>query len=273
MVKAKNKKKKPFYRELIDLILIIGFLFVIFRPLVWEPFIVPSESMLPAIEVGDQISVSKSSYGWSKYSPVLFSYPFVPKGRLQIVGKEPERGDIVVFKNFKAEPGKQTMIKRLIGMPGDTIALKNNIVYINGKALEREKIAGDFYQSVFIGEGKEVKIPSQRYYEILPNGRKYIVYQIKDNFNPYANLSERVIEDGHYFFMGDNRDRSKDSRAYGTIEESYILGKANIIITSNPQKLLTWPPNIKWPFSFRLDRSFRSLYKTGDYDQYYPKHK
>ena len=173
---------------------------LVLRVLLFQPFTIPSASMEPNLYQGDYIIVSKFSYGWSKHS-IPFSPPIFD-GR--ILGKAPKRGDIVVFK-LPRDP-KIDYIKRLIGLPGDQVQVRGGVVYINGKQLERKEIA-----PVLGADGYGMTRSIQRFEETNPEGRKYATQDYGPD-NDADNTGVYVVPKGCYFFMGDNRDNSLDSR-------------------------------------------------------------
>jgi signal peptidase I len=172
---------------------------LVLRVLLFQPFTIPSASMEPNLYQGDYIIVSKFSYGWSKHS-IPFS-PGLFDGR--IMGHAPKRGDIVVFM-LPRDP-KIDYIKRLIGLPGDQVQVRGGVVYINGKALARQPLAPAMVNT---GYGT---IRADRFEETNPEGRKYAT----QDYGPDSdadNTGVYVVPKGCYFFMGDNRDNSLDSR-------------------------------------------------------------
>jgi signal peptidase I len=176
-------------------------IFLVLRTLVFQPFTIPSASDEPNFLQGDYIIVSKAAYGWSKHSiplsPPLFS------GR--IFARAPQRGDVVVFKLPRVLDGHVDYIKRLIGLPGDRIQVKNGVVYINGTAIPRTELAPG------MGDVQSGYAPVQRYMETASNGRQYIIQQDGTD-GPADNTGVYVVPPHCYFVMGDNRDNSLDSR-------------------------------------------------------------
>jgi signal peptidase I len=214
------------------------FLALIFRSVAYEPFHIPSGSMLPTLQVGDYIFVSKLSYGYSRYSfPFGVSIPYF-EGRV-LEDKAPERGDVIVFR-LPSNPGID-YIKRLIGLPGDTIRMIDGVLYINDKAVEMERI-GDYQEHMEDGGIKSVR----RYMETLPNGVKHWVLDERPygNIDPSGfdsdNTSTYIVPEGHYFFMGDNRDNSVDSRYQvdgpGFVPAENLVGRADVIVVSFNQE-------------------------------------
>jgi signal peptidase I len=196
--------------------------------------------------VGDYLFVSKFSYGYSR-----FSLPFGPpvfSGRLFF--RSPERGDVVVFK--LPTDNSTDYIKRVIGLPGDHIQMKNGILFINGQPVPRRRIQDYLYQ-----EGPGMTIPLAQYIETLPNGVQHRIIEMGDN-GPLDNTQEYVVPPGDYFMMGDNRDNSTDSRVLsqvGYVPGENIIGKAQIIFFSIRDDTHAWEV-WRWPWSVRLDRLF-----------------
>ena len=220
------------------------------RVFFYQPFNIPSGSMKETLLIGDYLFVSKLSYGYSK-----FSFPFSPdlfSGR--IFGAEPKRGDVVVFK--LPRDNSTDYIKRVIGLPGDEIQMKNGQLFINGQAVPKVR-DGEFVT-------REDGIPSRHipvYDETLPNGVKYKVLDSDPN-GPYDNTGVYKVPEGHYFMMGDNRDNSTDSRvrsAVGFVPFENLVGRAEVIFFSakvdEPDALRWWSP-WTWPFDIRWDRFF-----------------
>lgn len=185
----------------------------------YEPFHIPSGSMLPTLEIGDYLLADKSAYGYSKYS-----IPFNPplwEGR--IFSHTPKRGDIVVF-DLPSNPSI-AYIKRVIGFPCDTIQMKNGIVYLNGKKLEQKEIG-----TIEIPDNTSGDTSATLLSETLPDGSNHNILNIKDN-DVLDNTDIYTVPEHHYFLMGDNRDQSQDSRVLkkvGYVHEDLIIGKASI---------------------------------------------
>jgi signal peptidase I len=183
------------------LIMVFVLVFLVLRSFIFQPFTIPSASDEPNFLQGDYIIVSKWSYGWSKHS-----FPFSPplfSGR--VFFNAPQRGDVVVFKLPRALDGRVDYIKRLVGLPGDRIQVKNGVVYINGKPIPRTQLAPG------MGDVQAGYAPVQRYMETASNGRRYIVQQDGQD-GPADNTGVYVVPPHCYFMMGDNRDNSLDSR-------------------------------------------------------------
>ena len=222
---------------------------IVIRSIIVQPFYIPSSSMEPTLLIGDRIFVTKYSYGYSKHS-----FPFSPnifKGRF--LEKKPIRGDLVVFKT--PADNRTDYIKRLIGLPGDNIIFKSGEIFLNGKKILRKKLNKNF--KINCGN---FKFQVDAYEEILPNGVRYnAVYNSQGTL---MNSENFIVPENHYFFLGDNRDCSKDSRflsSVGYVNFDNLVGKAKFIFFSNNtlegSVLKIWNLNN----SFRLDRLFKIL--------------
>ena len=172
---------------------------IVIRSLIIQPFYIPSSSMEPNLLVGDRLFVTKYSYGYSKHS-----FPFSPpifKGRFLF--SEPNRGDVIVFKT--PADNRTDYIKRLIGLPGDKIQFIDSNLYINNSEVLKSRLSSN--DKIFCGKRK---IDVFTFEEVLPNKKKYISVYLKDF--PFQNSNIFNVPKDHYFFLGDNRDCSKDSR-------------------------------------------------------------
>ena len=219
----------------------------ILRTLFFQPFTIPSESMRPQLLVGDYLIANKFAYGYSHYS-LPFSPPLF-KGR--ILAHQPKRGDIVVFK--WPRDNKTDYIKRLIGLPGDTVQVRNGHLILNGTPVKSE-----FVGEEMIEEHRGGSRVVSRIRETLPNGHSYITYNMVDG-GRYDNTPEYRVPAGHYFMMGDNRDNSLDSRDWGFVPAQNLVGRGEIILVSvnfNFRLLKPWT----W-YNFR-PRVFVSLRKS-----------
>jgi len=217
---------------------------VVIRTFLFQPFNIPSSSMVPTLLIGDYLFVSKYSYGFSKHSipgsPSLFS------GR--ILGSEPQRGDVIVFK----WPGDQSTdyIKRLIGLPGDHVQMKENLLYINGTAVKKVSIGTEKGDA---GAGMTEEF--LYFNEELPGGKVHLSQDKKNYFNVMGrNTPDFVVPPGNFFFMGDNRDNSSDSRfevpyGVGMVPYENLVGRAEVIffsIDGSSWKLWEWPWSVRW---------------------------
>ena len=201
--------------------------------------------MEPTLLVGDRIFVSKFSYGYSKHS-FPFSLPLINE---RVLFSEPELGDIIVFKT--PENLRIDYIKRLVGLPGDKIQMIDGILHINDIPVKRKKIRSET-KLINNGQIRNVLV----YEETLPNN---VSYETFDMGNTRAdNTSEIFIPEDSYFFMGDNRDNSKDSRFVGSVPKNNLVGKAQIIFfaTEGGSTILEfW----RWPFDIQIDRLFKMI--------------
>jgi signal peptidase I len=225
------------------------FIALVIRSLFFQPFFIPSSSMEPNLLIGDRLFVSKYTYGYSRHS-----FPFSPKIlNKRIFNKKPERGDVVVFKT--PSDNRTDYIKRLVGLPGDTIQIINKDLYINGKKLKKEKIK--HHKNVNCGNGN---FSVDAYNETFPNGKKYIaVYRKSGTMN---NTDLFTVPKKNYFFMGDNRDCSKDSRylsSVGYVKDENLVGKARVIFLSNDTKKGSFFTFWKWPKSIRFNRFLKKI--------------
>ena len=205
--------------------------------------------MEPNLLVGDRLFVSKYSYGYSRHS-LPFSPNFTNKRYLV---KNPERGDIIVFKT--PADNRTDYIKRLIGMPGDTIQFIDGNIYLNNQKLQRNRI-----ETVIDISCGDKKINVNMFEEALPNGVKYLAVYRKEG--SMQNTDKFVVPNDHYFFMGDNRDCSKDSRFLGSVgyvSFNNFVGRARLIFFSNDRKKGNFFKFWKWQKSIRIDRFFNKI--------------
>jgi len=222
---------------------------LVVRTVAYEPFNIPSGSMVPTLLIGDYLFVSKFSFGYSRYS-LPFGLPLF-SGR--IFFRSPERGDVVVFK--LPTDNSTDYIKRLIGLPGDRIQMKAGNLYINEQLVPRKRIEDYLYQ-----EGNGAVIPLTQYIETLPNGREHRIIKMGDN-GPLDNTQVYSVPPGDYFMMGDNRDNSQDSRvlsAVGYVPAENLIGRAEFIFFSTDGSARLWE-FWKWPFAIRYSRLFRGV--------------
>ncbi len=236
-------KRKPEGKfEFVKTILIAGALALGFRSLLFEPFNIPSGSMIPTLLVGDYLFVSKYSYGYSRYS---FPFGVAPiDGR--IFESQPERGDVAVFRQPKNE--SVAFIKRIVGLPGDRIQVTDGVLRINDVLVNRSKKG-----IATATDGYDV-IKFVVYEETLPNGRSYVIQEKSDN-DMLDNTSVYEVPPGHYFMMGDNRDNSRDSRAasVGMVPAENLIGRAERLFFSHNGSASLWQI-WKWPFAIRYGR-------------------
>lgn len=240
---------KNFFKENIKTIFYAIIIAIFIRSIFFQPFYIPSSSMEPNLLVGDRLFVSKYSYGFSKHS-----FPFSPnlfKGR--ILFSEPERGDVVVFKT--PADNRTDYIKRLIGLPGDEIQFFDGNLYLNNNQILKTK-KNIKNLEVFCGEEVMDVIA---YDEKLPNGYTYTAVYRKEG--SFKNSDKYIVPKNHYFFLGDNRDCSKDSRylnSVGYVNELNLVGKARIIFFSTDKKvgnifqIWKWFKIVQWNRFFNI---------------------
>lgn len=250
-LQAKGDSEQGWFGEWIKTILVAVIIAIIFRSFFIQPFSIPTQSMVPTLQVGDYLFVQKWTYGYSRSS-----FPFRPaifEGR--IWGDAPERGDIAVFKAHHAN--YIDFIKRVIGLPGDRIQMRNGQLYINDQPVERKRISNfEYWQQ---RDGAE--FPVARYVETLPNGVSYEVLDLT-NANASDNTPIFIVPEGHYFMMGDNRDNSADSRyitGLGFVPAEDLVGKAVYRWISVKQGGAFWQV-----WDWRPERMFESLDKLSD---------
>lgn len=238
--------------EIIKTVAVALLIALFLRVLLFQPFTIPSASEEPNLYEGDYVIVTKFDYGWSRHS-IPFSPPLF-EGR--ILSKAPERGDIIVFK--LPRDGRTDYIKRLIGVPGDRVQMRQGLLYLNGQPVERR-------QTELVTEtgGSGLVRPVARVEETLPGGRRYMT----NDFGADGDLDdtpEVIVPPGHYFFMGDNRDNSADSRlptaiGVGLVPEENLVGKARLV-------LLSWSPGASlfkpwtWVLNLRPSRFGKVLH-------------
>jgi signal peptidase I len=230
---------------------------LVVRTVAYEPFNIPSGSMVPTLLTGDYLFVSKFSYGYSRYS-LPFGLPLF-SGRITLpFSHPPQRGDVAVFK--LPTDTSTDYIKRIVGLPGDHIQVRHGILYINDQAAARHP-AGDYEYE----ENGVVGVLHQ-YVESLPRGPgepplEHPIIKVGDN-GPLDNTPVYDVPPGHYFGMGDNRDNSQDSRvlsAVGYIPAENLVGKAQFLFFST-DGWARWWEIWKWPFSIRYSRLFHGVH-------------
>ena len=218
------------------------------RSLLIQPFYIPSSSMEPNLLVGDRLFVTKTSYGYSRHS-----FPFSPPiFNDRILFKEPNMGDVIVFKT--PADNRTDYIKRLIGKPGDMIQFINGDLFINNNQIFKTIISKN--ETLFCGPQK---IQVTLYEEKLPNGKTYIASYRNDFIFP--NTEKYIVPNEHYFFLGDNRDCSKDSRfnEVGFVHENNLVGKAQILFFSSDPRIGSIFNFFKWNTSLRVNRFFKKI--------------
>ena len=240
---------KKFILENIKTLLYALIIAIFIRSILLQPFYIPSSSMESSLLVGDRLFVTKFSYGYSNHS-----FPFSPaffNGR--IFYKTPNRGDVIVFKT--PSDNRTDYIKRLIGLPGDTIQFIDGDLYLNGnQILKTIKSKKDL---LYCGN---TKIEVIKFEEKLPNGKTYIASYRKDH--SYNNSDKFLVPDDHFFFLGDNRDCSKDSRflsEVGYVHKNNLVGKAQILFFSSDARIGSIFKIWKWNTIMRFQRFFKKI--------------
>lgn len=249
MAVSRAKAKSGGWAETIKTVVYAGLIAIGIRTFAYEPFNIPSSSMVPTLLVGDYLFVSKFSYGYSRFSlplsPDLFS------GR--IFGRMPRRGDVAVFKYPRDE--SIDYIKRIIGLPGDHIQVTHGQLYVNGTEVPRQP-AGEY-----VSDEEGIHLVLRRYLETLPGGAQHYILKATDQ-GEMNNTPEYVVPPDHVFAMGDNRDNSADSRfmnGVGFVPMDNLVGRAEFLFFSiNAQ--YPWWEVWEWPFEVRWRRIFQPIH-------------
>ena len=240
---------KRFLKENLKTLIYALIIAVSIRSLIIQPFYIPSSSMEPNLLVGDRLFVTKYSYGYSKHS-----FPFSPpifKNRFFF--KEPERGDVIVFKT--PVDNRTDYIKRLVGLPGDKIQFIDSSLFLNSIEIFKSRVSKN--DIIYCGDRK---IEVFTFDEKLPNGKIYKTVYLK-NFT-FENSDIFTVPDEHYFFLGDNRDCSKDSRfltSVGYVHRDNLVGKAQFIFFSSDRSIGSIFMFWRWNKSIRFDRFFKNI--------------
>lgn len=248
---AKDKKPtNPILETLSTVIWALG-IAIVLRTFLFQPFHIPSGSMLPGLMKGDYIITTKYSLGYGKYAAAPLPFPR-KKGRL--LERQPERGDVIVFR---PEGDDKNFIKRLVGLPGDQMQVKKGRLFINGVAANTEMVGEETYSNQF---GNDAIAEAWR--ETFENGEGHIVFDTQKN-NPLDNTSVFTVPSNHYFMMGDNRDNSFDSRVpvikggAGFIPTENLMGKAEFVLLSVDNDFVLFKP---WTWAnMRGDRFFKGI--------------
>jgi signal peptidase I len=249
----RQTKEGGFFGELIKVVIQAGLIALVVRTLLFQPFNIPSGSMIPTLDIGDFLFVSKYAYGYS-YHSLPFSPPLF-HGR--IFFSPPKRGDVVVFK--LPRDGQTDYIKRVIGLPGDKIQMKDGRLYINDTIVPREPIAKVQTEDLF-GRIRDVAT----YNETLPGGVSHTIIEIEGDTGFYDNTGIYQVPQDNYFMMGDNRDNSTDSRVapdqggVGYVPAEDLVGRAELIFFSVRRDAPAWA-FWEWPWTVRWERLFQTV--------------
>jgi signal peptidase I len=253
-LQAKKEADEGGFGETVKVIVQALLIALVVRTLLFQPFNIPSGSLIPTLLIGDYLFVSKYSYGYSR-----FSMPFAPdlfSGR--IWGSEPKRGDVAVFK--LPRDGSTDYIKRVIGLPGDKIQMLQGRLVINGQMVEREAV-----QKITTTDPYGRQVPVATYKETLPGGVSHLIIERDGDTGFYDTTGVYEVPAGNYFMMGDNRDNSTDSRVppeqggVGYVPFENFVGRAEVIFFSLDEgvdgwQVWKWPTAIRWSRLFQLVR-------------------
>ena len=243
------KIDKNFFSENIKTLFYALVIAVIIRSVLIQPFYIPSSSMEPTLLIGDRLFVTKFSYGYSRHS-----FPFSPPlFNNRILFNTPKRGDVVVFKT--PADNRTDYIKRLIGLPGDKVQFIESNLYLNSSEIFKSKVSNK--SKVFCG-GKVIDV--YKFEEKLPNGKIFHTVYLKDY--TYQNSDIFTVPENHYFFLGDNRDCSKDSRflsSVGYVHKDNLVGKAQFIFFSSDKSIGSIFEFWKWHKLIRFNRTFSKI--------------
>jgi signal peptidase I len=214
-----------------------------------QPFYIPSSSMEPTLLIGDRLFVTKYSYGYSKHS-----FPFSPpviNGR--VLSNSPQIGDVIVFKT--PADNRTDYIKRLIGLPGDNIQFISGDLVVNNINILKSRVSKN--DVIYCGK-QTIKVNT--FTEQLPNGKTHNTVYLKDY--SFQNSDIFTVPEKHYFFLGDNRDCSKDSRyltSVGYVHENNLVGKAQFIFFSSDFRIGSIFSFWKWHKTIRYERFFKKI--------------
>lgn len=240
-----SKKKPSLLGETARTVIFAVAIAFVIRVFAYEPFNIPSGSMKPTLLVGDYLFVSKFSYGYSRYS-LPWGLPLIGD---RILASPPKRGDVVVFK--LPRDNQTDYIKRVIGLPGDSIQVIRGILHINGKAVVRREVGPGIVAS---GSGPVQRVTE--YVETLPNGVEHRIFEVRDDQIGSDNTKLFKVPAGHYFMMGDNRDNSLDSRfGVGFVPFRNLVGRAEFLFFSHEKSASLFKP-WTWPTAIRYRRLF-----------------
>jgi signal peptidase I len=243
---------KGWIRNIVD-IAAIALIVIAAKTAIAEPYYVPSGSMEPTLQIGDELLATKYPYGYSSASlPVFVTLPETQR----VLGALPQRGDVVVFR----WPGdrSQIWVKRVVGLPGDRIAMHEGRLWINGTPVGLKPDGAGQNESE---DGS--RQPIARFIEALPGDREHTIFK-RDTFGMFDNMQEITIPPGHLFVMGDNRDNSADSLVpldeggVGLLPVSDLVGRVDVLVGSWDLGVRS-EPLWKWPAGFRTSRFFTAV--------------
>lgn len=248
-ISSDNTSFKNAFWENVKTVFLAIFIALIIRSFFFEPFRIPSGSMYPTLRVGDYLFVSKYTYGYSRYS-----FPFgLPLFKGRVWYSEPQRGDVVVFRP-QNKPNTD-FIKRIIGLPGDKIQVIEGRLYINDKMLERHET-----ERYIVDEYVDMPEFYHQYTETLPEGKEHKIIEISDHERIVDNTDVFEVPQDSFFVMGDNRDRSDDSRiSVSFVPKENLVGKARFIFFSHNDKGEIYEP-WTWFRAIRWNRFFMGIY-------------
>jgi signal peptidase I len=239
MARARTGKKDGF-GELVKTIVYALLIAGLFRTILFQPFWIPSGSMKDTLLIGDYLFISKYAYGYSAAScPTVFGVNLCPFLSGRILAEQPERGDVIVFKHPRTG---EDYIKRLVGLPGETIQMRSGVLHVNGDPVARERDGVFFDETAGFCPDRRVVdnrrvCALEKWSETLPGGRVHATLNTADGM-AYDDTSVYTVPEGHYFFMGDNRDNSRDSRepraagGVGFVPFEALVGRAEVIAVS-----------------------------------------
>jgi signal peptidase I len=251
---SKAKSGDSFF-EIIRTVVTVGLAVLILRTFAFEPFNIPSGSMIPTLLIGDYVFVSKYSYGFSRYSFPLIHPPF--SGR--ILGRLPARGDVAVFK-LPRDPSVD-YIKRIVGLPGDKIQMIDGVLNVNGKPVELKRTE-DFFDDEY-----QRNVETPQFIETLPDGRQHPILKLnKPGTYALDNTPVFEVPPDNVFAMGDNRDNSLDSRVpprnngVGFVPLENLVGRAEFRFFSYDENVAPWYQFWEWPWAIRFSRMFTAVH-------------
>jgi signal peptidase I len=251
---SKAKSGDSFF-EIIRTVVTVGLAVLILRTFAFEPFNIPSGSMIPTLLIGDYVFVSKYSYGFSRYSFPLIHPPF--SGR--ILGRLPERGDVAVFK-LPRDPSVD-YIKRIVGLPGDKIQMIDGVLNVNGKPVDLKRTE-DFFDDEY-----QHNVDTPQFIETLPDGRQHPILKLnKPGTYALDNTPVFEVPPDNVFAMGDNRDNSLDSRVpprnngVGFVPLENLVGRAEFRFFSYDENVAPWYQFWEWPWAIRFSRMFTAVH-------------